>query len=87
MVLRDAHAAPHPARRALHTFRGVKKIVEGGAYPCDPASPPERAASLPSSPAPSRRASIDAPRSVTTPATPPHYPPIKTMFNIRNFPS
>ncbi|XP_060801279.1 uncharacterized protein LOC106130173 [Amyelois transitella] len=27
MLLRDAHAAPHPARRPLHSFRGVKKIL------------------------------------------------------------
>lgn len=28
MLLRDAHAAPHPAKRPLDTFRGVKKILE-----------------------------------------------------------
>lgn len=28
MLLRDSHAAPHPARRPLDTFRGVKKILE-----------------------------------------------------------
>ncbi|XP_053602274.1 uncharacterized protein cdi [Plodia interpunctella] len=27
MLLRDAHAAPHPARTPLHTYRGVKKIL------------------------------------------------------------
>ncbi|XP_052751219.1 uncharacterized protein LOC113511819 [Galleria mellonella] len=33
MLLRDAHAAPHPARRPLHTFRGVKKILEPHPHP------------------------------------------------------
>lgn len=77
MLLRDAHAAPAPARRALHTFRGVKKILEpgpGSASCAELASPPRaasraldalsddepRAASLPSSPALSRRGSLDA---------------------------
>lgn len=77
MLLRDAHAAPAPARRALHTFRGVKKILEPGpgSVSCaELASPPRaasraldvlsddepRAASLPSSPALSRRNSLDA---------------------------
>lgn len=31
MLLRDTHAAPHPARRPLDTFRGVKKILEPAA--------------------------------------------------------
>lgn len=77
MLLRDAHAAPAPARRSLHTFRGVKKILEpgpGSASCAELASPPRaasraldalsddepRAASLPSSPALSRRGSLDA---------------------------
>ncbi|CAB3228037.1 unnamed protein product [Arctia plantaginis] len=77
MLLRDAHAAPAPARRALHTFRGVKKILEPGpgSVSCaELASPPRaasraldvmsddepRAASMPSSPALSRRNSLDA---------------------------
>lgn len=74
MLLRDAHAAPTPARRALDTFRGVKKILEPhpGSASCASHSPPRaasraldlsddaRAASLPSSPALSRRGSLDA---------------------------
>ncbi|KAJ8732285.1 hypothetical protein PYW08_015015 [Mythimna loreyi] len=75
MLLRDHHAAPTPARRALDTFRGVKKILEphpGSASCASLASPPRaasraadlcddaRAASLPSSPALSRRGSLDA---------------------------
>ncbi|XP_050557293.1 LOW QUALITY PROTEIN: uncharacterized protein LOC118261915 [Spodoptera frugiperda] len=80
MLLRDAHAAPTAARRPLDTFRGVKKILEphpGSASCASLASPPRaasraldaaddaRAASLPSSPALSRRGSLDAraPRS------------------------
>ncbi|XP_047019849.1 uncharacterized protein LOC124630166 [Helicoverpa zea] len=82
MLLRDAHAAPAPARRALDTFRGVKKILEphpGSASCAELASPPRaasraldlsddaRAASLPSSPALSRRGSLDA-RPARTPS-------------------
>lgn len=81
MLLRDHHAAPGPARRALDTFRGVKKILEphpGSASCASLASPPRaasrahdpcddaRAASLPSSPALSRRGSLDA-RAPRTP--------------------
>lgn len=59
MLLRDSHAAP--AAPALTAYRGVKKILEPmTSYWCEVTSPPERAASLPSSPAPSRRASLDA---------------------------
>lgn len=83
MLLRDAHAAPHPARRPLDTFRGVKKILEPphsratGFSSCAELPSPllradatldstlsddePRAASLPSSPALSRRGSFDTP--------------------------
>ncbi|CAG9560168.1 unnamed protein product [Danaus chrysippus] len=65
MLLRDTHAAPTPARRALHTFRGVHKILEhapagrcssGDAPPAPPAAPEPRRASLPPSPVSARRA-------------------------------
>ncbi|XP_045446621.1 dual specificity testis-specific protein kinase 2 [Melitaea cinxia] len=73
MLLRDTHAAPAPARRALHTFRGVHKILEpaparspprcssGDAPPEPPRDlPPEpRCASLPPSPTFARRAPFD----------------------------
>ncbi|XP_023940056.2 dual specificity testis-specific protein kinase 1 [Bicyclus anynana] len=64
MLLRDTHAAPAPARRALHSFRGVHKILEpavarsssGEPPPLSPAPADEpRAASLPPSPAMARR--------------------------------
>ncbi|XP_039748576.1 dual specificity testis-specific protein kinase 1 [Pararge aegeria] len=71
MLLRDAHAAPAPAR-ALTSFRGVHKILEPAAPPArsasgePPASPAERAepraASLPPSPTSARRAPRDDPR-------------------------
>ncbi|XP_069354933.1 dual specificity testis-specific protein kinase 1 [Maniola hyperantus] len=58
MLLRDAHAAPAPAR-ALHSFRGVHKILEparcsSGDAPPSPADEP-RALSLPPSPVLARR--------------------------------
>ncbi|XP_041976151.1 dual specificity testis-specific protein kinase 1 [Aricia agestis] len=53
MLLRDSSAAPRPARRALHTFRGVHKILEGEPARRDDDEP--RAASLPPSPPPARR--------------------------------
>ncbi|OWR44540.1 hypothetical protein KGM_209924 [Danaus plexippus plexippus] len=64
MLLRDTHAAPTPARRALHTFRGVHKILEhspagrcssGDPPPVPPSAPEPRRASLPPSPVGGRR--------------------------------
>ncbi|KAM3961924.1 serine/threonine kinase [Aphomia sociella] len=94
MLLRDAHAAPHPARRPLHTFRGVKKILEpphsraGGFSSCAELPSPlvrlherdaelglsddePRCASLPASPAPSRRGSAGSAGRAGPPPPPP----------------
>ncbi|XP_038210901.1 mitogen-activated protein kinase kinase kinase 7 [Zerene cesonia] len=65
MLLRDTHAAPRPANRALHSFRGVHKILEPAPHRCSSGDPPvlfapdadePRSSSLPPSPVFSRRA-------------------------------
>nr|XP_026486256.1 dual specificity testis-specific protein kinase 1 [Vanessa tameamea] len=65
MLLRDSHAAPTPARRALHTFRGVHKILE----PAPTAGTPARCSSGDPPPSPPRTLP-DEPRCSSLPPSP-----------------
>lgn len=71
MLLRDTHAAPHPARTPLDTFRGVKKILE----PPRGAAPPF--ASCLELPSPLARTedplSDEEPRCASLPSSPGEY--------------
>ncbi|XP_063821163.1 uncharacterized protein LOC135071302 [Ostrinia nubilalis] len=66
MLLRDTHAAPHPARTKLATFRGVKKILE----PPRAAPPFASCLELPSPLARDDALSDDEPRCASLPSSP-----------------
>ncbi|XP_059061441.1 dual specificity testis-specific protein kinase 1 [Achroia grisella] len=72
MLLRDAHAAPHAARRPLHSFRGVKKILEP--HPHSRAQPFSSCLELPSPllrpREPELGLSDDEPRCASLPSSP-----------------
>ncbi|XP_028162556.1 uncharacterized protein LOC114354388 isoform X4 [Ostrinia furnacalis] len=69
MLLRDTHAAPHPARTKLATFRGVKKILE----PPRAAPPFASCLELPSPLARDDALSDDEPRCASLPSSPGQY--------------
>ncbi|XP_047515472.1 uncharacterized protein LOC125056427 [Pieris napi] len=67
MLLRDTHAAPRPAKRALHTFRGVHKILESNPPRGGSGTPRNRCSS---GDPPNLYPTSDEPRSSSLPPSP-----------------